>query len=332
LRELIQTTRNANGQGSVRVPVESRLSMALRYLAGGSYLDIAITHHVSISTFYYVVDETLTDLDQSLNITFPIDNLEQLKRSSFGFSRGHSPLTGCAGALDGIAIKIFEPCAADAPNPATDYNRKGFFALCIQAVCDFDYTFTFISSQCPGSTHDSVAFAVSGLAKLLHCGNSGLPSGYWIAADDAYCCRGRLMTPWPGRRLSMERDCFNYWQSSARIHIEQAFGMLVGRWGIFWRPIRGSVQKASRVVVVCMKLHNFIISQGSIAVPDVYEEDNEQHRDAPDRAVHFQDGVDTDDVMHRRRRDLESSFLRDILTQELKDRGLRRPNVYSCAS
>jgi hypothetical protein len=119
LRELIQTTRNDNGQGSVRVPVESRLSMALRYLADGSYLDISIAHHVSISTFYYVVDETLTDLDQSLNITFPIDNLEQLKRSSFGFSRGHSPLTGCAGALDGIAIKIFEPCAADAPNPAT---------------------------------------------------------------------------------------------------------------------------------------------------------------------------------------------------------------------
>jgi DDE superfamily endonuclease len=164
--------------------------MTLRYLAGGSYLDISIAPHVSISTFYYVVDETLTDLDQSLNIKFPIDNLELLKRSSIGFSRGRSPLTGCAGALDGIAIKIFEPCAADAANPATYYNRKGFFALCIQAVCDFDYMFTFVSSQCPGSTHDSVAFAVSGLAGLLDCGTSGLPSGYWIAADDAYCCRG----------------------------------------------------------------------------------------------------------------------------------------------
>jgi DDE superfamily endonuclease len=192
--------------------------------------------------------------------------------------------------------------------------------------------FTFVSSQCPGSTHGSVAFAVSGLAGLLDCGTSGLPGGYWIAADDAYCCRGRLMTPRPGRRLSMERDCFNYWQSSARIHIEQAFGMMVGRWGIFWRHIRGTVQKASRVVVVCMKLHNFIIGQGSIAVPDFFEEDNEQHRDAPDRSVHFQDDVDTDDIMHRRRRDLESSSLRDIMTQELKDMGLRRPNWYSCAT
>jgi hypothetical protein len=107
----------------------------------------------------------------------------------------------------------------------------------------------------------------------------------------------------------MERDIFNYWQSSARIHIYQAFGMKVGRWGISWRPISGTVQKTSRVVVVCMKLHNFIISQGSIAVPYIFEEDNEQHRDAPDRSVYFQDDVDTDDIMHRRRIDLQSSFL-----------------------
>jgi hypothetical protein len=64
------------------------------------------------------------------------------------------------------------------------------------------------------------------------------------------------------------------------------------------------VQKESRVVVVCMKLHKFSISQGSIAVPAIFEEDNEQHRDAPDRSVHFQDDVDTEDIMHRRRRDL----------------------------
>jgi hypothetical protein len=90
------------------------------------------------------------------------------------------------------------------------------------------------------------------------------------------------------------------------------------------------VHKASRVVVVCMKLHNFIIN--CIVVPDIFEEDNEQHLDAPDRQVHFQDDVDTDDIMHRRRRYLESSPLREIMTQELKDMGLRCPNWYYCAT
>jgi hypothetical protein len=78
--------------------------------------------------------------------------------------------------------------------------------------------------------------------------------------------------------------------------------MLVGRWGIMWRPLRGTLQKASRIIVACMKLHNFIASNGSIAIPDVYEEDNFGHSEAPDHAVYAQDEVNTDDGQHRRPR------------------------------
>jgi hypothetical protein len=126
ITDLVVANRIACGSPKVRVPVESRLSMTLRYLAGGSYLDIAISHCVSISTFYFVVDEMLVDLDESLSIKFPFRSAEWLERSSIGFSRDRSPLRGCVGALDGIAIKIYEPSAADAANPSTYYNRKGF--------------------------------------------------------------------------------------------------------------------------------------------------------------------------------------------------------------
>ena len=54
-----------------------------------------------------------------------------------------------------------------------------------------------------------------------------LHKDYLVAAEDAYTCSERLLTPWPGRRLSTAKDYFNYWQSSARILIEKAFGMLV---------------------------------------------------------------------------------------------------------
>jgi DDE superfamily endonuclease len=196
------------------------------------------------------------------------------------------------------------------PLPTT--TERDLFALCVQAVYDFYYTLTFVSAQCPGSTHDSVGFATSDLARVLAgCADESMDREYWIAADDAYCSRDRLLTPWPGRALSSDKDCYNYWQSNARICIEQAFGMLVGRWGIFWRPIRAALPKASRVVVVCMKLHNFIVSNGSIAVPDAYEEDSILHHDAPDYSVHAQDELDTDFATHRRRRDLETSELRE---------------------
>jgi hypothetical protein len=71
------------------------------------------------------------------------------------------------------------------------------------------------------------------------------------------------------------------------------------------------------MVVVCMKLHNFIVSKGSIAVPDAYEEDNAQHVDAPENSVHAQDGLDTDGARHRRRRDLETYELREQWTRKL---------------
>jgi DDE superfamily endonuclease len=100
---------------------------------------------------------------------------------------------------------------------------------------------------------------MSSLSRLLSQRDGGLLPGYWIAADDTYVCRDRLLTPWPGRNLSRSKDSFNYWQSSARIHIEQAFGMLVARWGVLWRPLRVPIDKAGIIVIVCMKLHNFII-------------------------------------------------------------------------
>ena len=104
----------------------------------------------------------------------------------------------------------------------------------MQAVCDSDYRFTFSSTSCPGSTHDSVAFVASRLSRFLERpAKEGLPDGYWIAEDEAYSCCDRVLTPWPGRGNFREKYCFNYWLSSARIHIEQVFGLLVGRLGYF---------------------------------------------------------------------------------------------------
>jgi hypothetical protein len=51
-----------------RFQVSTRLSMTLRWLAGGSYLDISLSHHVATSSFYHVVDKTLTDLNEALKI------------------------------------------------------------------------------------------------------------------------------------------------------------------------------------------------------------------------------------------------------------------------
>jgi DDE superfamily endonuclease len=110
-------------------------------------------------------------------------------------------------AVDGIAVKILKP--PDNENPAGYYCRKGFYAIPVQAVVDSDYKFMYMSAVCVGSTHDSVAWAVSKLGMLLMKGAMIL--GYWIAGDAAYECTNGIVTPWPLSKVcdstySVERD------------------------------------------------------------------------------------------------------------------------------
>jgi len=134
----------------------TRLSTTIRWLAGGSYLDISMAHHLPASTTFRYIKETIDDLNSILSIKFPHGNDIELSSISDGFTRdGRSPIHGCCGALDGLAIKIRKPAVGEVDNALAFYNRKGFFALNCQAVCDSSYRFTFVSCVAAGSTHDS---------------------------------------------------------------------------------------------------------------------------------------------------------------------------------
>jgi hypothetical protein len=52
--EMKRIERDTNPQ--VRIPIEVGIAMYLRYLAGGSYIDIALVYFVSVSTFYFVME------------------------------------------------------------------------------------------------------------------------------------------------------------------------------------------------------------------------------------------------------------------------------------
>ena len=79
---------------------------------------------------------------------------------------GHGIMTGCVGAIDGCALKISRPRMSDVADPNQFSNRKGFYAIVLQAICDHKRRFLFGSATESGSTHDSAAFKASGLAKV----------------------------------------------------------------------------------------------------------------------------------------------------------------------
>jgi len=95
-----------------------------------------------------------------------------------------------------------------------------------------------------------------------------LHSDFNVVLDEGYPCSDQEMSPWKGRALSAEKDAFNYYLSLQRQCIERAFGILVQRWGIFWRPLRVGFISRGLVIRVACKLHNICIDQHSLTCPE----------------------------------------------------------------
>jgi hypothetical protein len=190
--------------------------MTLRYLAGASYLDLCIIFGVHKSTFYKILWETLKKLDEcetlkAFVLEHAIDDAHTCRRLAAGFAaRTGGHILGCIGALDGIALKIEQPSCG---NPLKYFCRKLFNAVNVQAICDAERRFTFISMKCAGSTHDSLAWDVANLhdddeesermstllaeSEVIKTGcTTYAPHGFFLAADDAYKCCQSVCAPW----------------------------------------------------------------------------------------------------------------------------------------
>jgi hypothetical protein len=172
-----------------------------------------------------------------------------------GLRRNNVFASSCVGCLDGLAIEIERP----KENAGQFSNRKGFHAICCQGICDAEHRFIFFDCRSPGSTHDSVAISRS---KLFNDLCEGLPSPYFVAGDAAYPLIGSLMKPFPGKsRVDIWEDSYNAHLSSLRINIENTFGIFIQRWGIFWRSLRYQPVESTKIIMCCVRLHNFVIDE-----------------------------------------------------------------------
>ncbi len=237
-----------------------QLGMSLRYLTGGSYLDIHDRYGVSKSSFYSLVFEYLELILQHYPIVFPTDHAA-LENLADGFQqRQHKHMRGflyALGALDGILLKIRQPTVKEITQPTLYHCRKGFHTLNVQVICDAHKRYTYCAIDMPGSTHDSRAFANSSLAHVITAGS--FPDHYYFLGDATYKGTSSILTPYVGN-LRADESVFSFYHSSLRMTIEGSFGMLVNKWGILQGPIRLKICRAPVVIKACMALHNFIIT------------------------------------------------------------------------
>jgi hypothetical protein len=121
------------------------------------------------------------------------------------------------------------------------------------------------------------------------------------------------------------RDAYNFYHTSHSVHVEQAFGRLVRRCGIFWSSLRFNLPRVGVIVGAAMRLHNWCIEEGAQLPRGTSTSETELQESfwrwwsnvtALRETISSRQGI---------RSDLHNSTLRDMFTQQLADIGATRP-------
>jgi len=104
--------------------------------------------------------------------------------------------------------------------------------------------------------------------------------------------------------------------SQLRIRIEQTFGLRTGKWRILHQTLQAHLKKVEKIFMCITRLHNFCINK--VTEGYVFSTNFEDKQGGDDEAMILpvnESGVP------------ESSVLRDIIVNDLVQRGLERPNL-----
>ncbi|KAK5647836.1 hypothetical protein RI129_002728 [Pyrocoelia pectoralis] len=141
-----------------------------------SYRDVADRFGISQSTLFKIIRRVINFLSNlsSEVIVWPTDDEKNEIEAWFR----NKNFVGVIGAIDGTHIKIDKP----AEDPDSYLNRKHFFSVQAQVVCDHKRRIRDIFVGYPGSVHDARVFRTSPLCTSLpnKCGD------LYILGDSAY--------------------------------------------------------------------------------------------------------------------------------------------------
>jgi hypothetical protein len=135
------------------------LHCLLRYLAGGSYLEICDIIHMSESSFTRVIWKTLDAINAcpelAMNLPFPPDSntgrIEELK-TSFRRAATCPAFHNCVGAIDGWLAVIRTPSRSEEPNVKSffsgHYKTMGLNVQAMEDNCGNQFTWRHKQSSC----------------------------------------------------------------------------------------------------------------------------------------------------------------------------------------
>lgn len=175
------------------------------------------------------------------------------------------------GAIDCSHIRVLCP-----PGPGNELfrNRKGWFSINTQVICDSNMKILNVVSRWPGSTHDARVWDNSNVAAKFEAGDyNGL-----LVGDGGYALSKHLMTPVLAPRTLGERR-YNRAHISSRNVVERTFGVLKKRFQVLTKEMRFEPHKCGNVIVASAILHNFGIEVGDVFQADEVDVENEPYHE-----------------------------------------------------
>jgi hypothetical protein len=274
---LLRRDNNNPGPGIIGLAWEQKIGASLWFLATGeSFRSIGERFGMGESTISYALRDFFDVIIEKFlveKIRFPNTELE-INKITNGFKK-LGRISNVIGIIDGSHIPVKAPHLF----PIDYFNRKGYYSIVLQAVVDHKKKFLDICVGWPGSTHDSRILVNSDLYNQFNNQNNlgAIFFNKYILGDGGYPNLSWLVIPYKdtGRGLVQKQTYFNFKHSQTRIKVEQAFGLLKGRWRCLLHNLEVSLEIVSYIVTVCCILHNICEEKHDFLPPEEQYHDTE---------------------------------------------------------
>ncbi|KAK5639733.1 hypothetical protein RI129_010544 [Pyrocoelia pectoralis] len=234
-------------------PINQLLTVLLFYASSAHQLNIGDLMHMDQSTVSRIVKKVSQVLASLHNqfIKMPASPEELLSDQNNFYRVARFPrVIGC---IDGTHIKIRSPGGEDGE---VYRNRKSYFSINVQLVCDSELIIRNIVARWPGSAHDSTIFNNSRLRTRFEAGEFG--NGF-ILGDSGYALKSYLLTPFANPRTQAEQR-YNESHIRTRNCIERTNGVLKRRFPALCYGLRCKVDTVLTVIVATAVLHNIALT------------------------------------------------------------------------
>ncbi|KAJ8935896.1 hypothetical protein NQ318_016229 [Aromia moschata] len=240
----------------------------LSFLAtGDSFSTIGHSFRIGFETVSAIVTEVCQAICRRMeNIYLPEPTRAIWEKSAKGFEDIWR-FPNCIGSIDGKHVTI--KCPNKTGSQHFCYLHK--FSIVLMAIVGPDYRFICVDIGDYGKNSDGGIFENSHMGQRFEAGLMNIPEdkplpgqstpcSHVLIGDEAFALKPYLMRPFPYRqsKIDTRKENYNMRLCKARRVVENAFGILVQKWRIFFRPIATKTHRTNLVNKVSLDSYKVI--------------------------------------------------------------------------